>query len=101
MPMKNPSHPGLGVRENLFGPSWAWRYRGGGGSGGGSSYPFEGFGRPRRDFARHGHSAGEGGMVRRGFLAEPPNGLRPGPKEQGSGMEYHHSVFLLVTHKVW
>ena len=50
MPMKNPSHPGLGVRENLFGPSWAWRYRGGGGSGGGSSYPFAGLGRPRRGF---------------------------------------------------
>lgn len=53
------------------------------------------------DFARHGHSTGEGRMVRRGFLAETSNGLRPGPRAQGSGMRYHYSVLLLVTRKVW
>ena len=83
MPMKNPPHPGLSVRQNCLDPSRPERDRGSSGAGSCAAYAFASIERPRGDFARHGHSPGEGRIVKRRLLVEPPDRIRSGSGAQG------------------
>ena len=56
MAMKNPPHPGRGIRENCLEPLGLNVTEAAAVLGVARHTPFAGIERPRRDLARHGHS---------------------------------------------
>ena len=83
MPMKNPPHPGRSVRENCLDPLGLSVTEAAEVLGVARHTLSRVLERPRGHLARHGHPAGEGRVVQRRLLVEPPDRIQPGSSAQG------------------